>query len=60
MVVDTSLQPGTILEGRYGVIRELSADESHRVCEGRQTNQGLRVKVQAKQQLDQVALEAHG
>jgi serine/threonine protein kinase len=69
MTVDTPLQPGTVLEGRYGVIRELSVDETHRVYEGRQTNLGLRVTIktlseiyqdpiQAKQQLEQVALEA--
>lgn len=69
MIVDTRLQPGAVLEGRYGVIRELSVDETHRVYEGRQTNLGLRVliktlreiyqdPIQAKQQLEQVALEA--
>lgn len=69
MIVDTRLQPGTVLEGRYGVIRELSVDDTHRVYEGRQTNLGLRViiktladvypdPIQAKQQIEQVALEA--
>jgi serine/threonine protein kinase len=69
MIVDTTLQPGTVLEQRYGVIRELSVGETYRVYEGRQTNLGQRIvikslrelyqdPIQAKQQLEQVALEA--
>lgn len=69
MIVDTSLAVGTVLAGRYGVIRELSVDETHRVYEGRQTNLGQRViiktlselypdPIQAKQQIEQMALEA--
>lgn len=69
MPVDTSLQPGLILEGRYGVLAELSVGGTNRVYEGRQTNLGQRVIIktlseiyedpaQAKQQIEQVALEA--
>lgn len=69
MIVDTRLETGTVLAGRYGVIRELSVDETHRVYEGRQTNLGQRIiiktlselypdPIQAKQQIEQMALEA--
>lgn len=69
MMVDTTLEPGTVLEGRYGVIRELSLGETHRIYEGRHTNLGLPViiktlkevyqdPIQARQQVEQVALEA--
>lgn len=69
MPVDTSLQPGLILEGRYGVVSELSVGGTNRVYEGRQINLGQRVIIktlsevyedptQAKQQIEQVSLEA--
>lgn len=69
MIVDTPLQPGAILEGRYGVIRLLSVGGTNRVYEGRQINLGLPViiktlsevygdPIQARQQVEQVALEA--
>ena len=69
MPVDTSLKPGLILEGRYGVVAELISGETNRIYEGRHTNLGQRViiktlkevyqdPVQAKQQIEQVALEA--
>lgn len=64
------LQPGTVLEGRYGVVHELFVGSSHRVYEGRQTNLGASViiktpreiypdPIQAKQQIEQMRLEAH-
>ena len=67
--MDTTLQQGLVLEGRYGVLSELSVGGTNRVYEGRQTNLGQRVIIktlselyedpaQAKQQIEQVALEA--
>ncbi len=69
MPVETSLLPGLILEGRYGVVAELGVGGTNRIYEGRQTNLGQPVMIktlaavyddptQAKQQVEQVALEA--
>ena len=70
MIVDTLLPVGTVLEGRYGVLRALNSQSStSRYYEGRQINIGRRVvlktigevyedSIQAKQQLEQFALES--
>lgn len=69
MLVDTTLKSGTVLEGRYGVLREITAGSTSRVYEGRQTNLGLSIIIktlsevhedplQASQQIEGVALEA--
>ncbi len=69
MIVDTTLKSGIVLEGRYGVLREITAGSTSRVYEGRQTNLGLSIIIKtlsevhedpeaAKQQIEGVALEA--
>lgn len=69
-MAEVVLKPGTILEGRYGVVRGLNVGGSSRIFEGRQLNLGTSIiiktpreihpdPIQDKQQIEHLKLEAH-